>query len=458
MRPASLWLLLAAQAKAHERRNEPTAVRKMPADQGAKFHHEYCAFDDSHQEMPQGIFASEPIPNTPPPPAALAARSTHDTDDARRLWANSSAELAVRAPFGVLLGSYEQQMEEEKNWNILRRAASALSHLNQRQWACPSGTTSCAAIGFPHSCCGRDEMCMAVDDTGLGPVGCCPAGATCSGGISGCAGGSTACDSQVGGGCCIPGWVCQGVGCVQPAPSPPPAPTTLTTTSTSIISAPQGTPSTILVTVIITITPSSTSTPHPITSTITHTTTASPSHSASSSESQEPSSSSGEAGAPWRPTSSAAQPTNPAYCPTGFYPCLARAGGGCCQTGRDCATASCPAPGPMTTIVGGNGNGVTVVVPVPEGGQETQGACANGWFLCDGRDGNGDGNGESDRGCCPQGYECGTASCFARPTEKGVPSASVAKGMPGNSGGGMVRVRVGGVIGMGIVMGLGLAL
>lgn len=218
MRPASLWLLLAAQAKAHERRNEPTAVRKMPADQGAKFHHEYCAFEDSPHQMPQGVSHGIFAPDTPPPPAALAARSTHDTDDARRLWANSSAELSVRAPFGVLFGSDEQQTEDrekrdQEKWNILRRAASALSQLNQRQWACPRGTTSCAAIGFPHSCCGQDETCMAVDDTGLGPVGCCPAGATCSGGISGCAGGSTACDSEVGGGCCIPGWVCQGVGC-----------------------------------------------------------------------------------------------------------------------------------------------------------------------------------------------------------------------------------------------------
>ena len=54
---------------------------------------------------------------------------------------------------------------------------------------------------------------MVVQDTGLGPVGCCPKGTSCSGGVSGCTDGSTGCASDIGGGCCIPGFVCQGVGC-----------------------------------------------------------------------------------------------------------------------------------------------------------------------------------------------------------------------------------------------------
>jgi hypothetical protein len=227
--PLSLWLLLTAQIEALERAQAesqtqkqplPTAIRKMPPDQGAKFHHEYCAFPEhaalrsvSHQLHP-----------------AIAARSAYETEDARRIWVNASAELPLRPPFAVLSGP-EQPDEESRpspGWDLFRRAASALAFLEKRQWACPSGTSSCSSIGYPNSCCGESETCMEVPDTGLGPVGCCPSGATCGGGISGCADGSTACGSEIGGGCCIPGFVCQGVGCkstpalLTPSSSQPP--------------------------------------------------------------------------------------------------------------------------------------------------------------------------------------------------------------------------------------------
>ncbi|KAJ5436886.1 Mitochondrial carrier protein [Penicillium cf. griseofulvum] len=47
-------------------------------------------------------------------------------------------------------------------------------------------------------------------------------------------------------------------------------------------------------------------------------------------------------------------------CPTGFYACSAVYHGGCCRTGRDCDTTSCPIT-PSTTIIS---NGVTIVAPV----------------------------------------------------------------------------------------------
>ncbi|KAH6845040.1 hypothetical protein B0I37DRAFT_446981 [Chaetomium sp. MPI-CAGE-AT-0009] len=415
--PLSLWLLMTAQIEAREqaqvdsRQPQPTAIRKMPADQGAKFHHEYCAFGD-HQTF---------APASHKPHAAIAARGAQDEDDARRIWANASAELLPRPPFALLSDS-ESQEESILAGGLFRRAALALASLQKRQWACPGGTSSCSSIGFPNSCCGEGEKCMEVPDTGLGPVGCCPAGATCGGGITECADGSTPCGSSIGGGCCIPGFVCQGVGCIRTPPNPPPPPpplTTLTRTSTSIIPGPD--PSTTIVTVIITITPS-TSAPA-ITSTVTQTATAKPPP--SSSPSQTTTTNNG-AGAPFRPTSSPGPTNTNTYCPTGFYACLARAGGGCCQTGRDCATASCPPPaGGLTTVV--NGHGVTVVVPAAGAPPEatTPGACASGWFLC-GRDAG------PVAGCCPRGYACGTASCVTEVTG-GV--ASVAKGMPGNGDG-----------------------
>ncbi|KAK4104249.1 hypothetical protein N658DRAFT_484252 [Parathielavia hyrcaniae] len=215
--PLSLWLLLTAQIDALEQAQVepgtdqhrlPTAIRKMPPDQGAKFHHEYCAFSDHHTA------ALSPPSHALHP--AIAARSPYETDDARRTWANTSAELPLRPPFAVLSGPEEEEDDDESTsspgWDLFRRAASALAFLERRQWACPSGTRNCSSIGYPNSCCGESETCMEVPDTGLGPVGCCPSGATCGGGISGCADGSTACGSEIGGGCCIPGFVCQGVG------------------------------------------------------------------------------------------------------------------------------------------------------------------------------------------------------------------------------------------------------
>ncbi|KAK4241601.1 hypothetical protein C8A03DRAFT_12108 [Achaetomium macrosporum] len=396
----------------------------MPPDQGAKFHHEYCAFPEHEHAAFAPASSHKPV-------AAIAARSALESEDALRLAGNASAELPLRPPFALLSGP-EFEDEDQRirppppAWDLFRRAASALASLQKRQWACPSGTSSCASIGYPNSCCRADETCVEVPDTGLGPVGCCPAGAACGGGISGCPDGSTTCGSEVGGGCCIPGFVCAGVGCkFLGISSQPPSLTTLTTTSTSIIPLP--TPSTVLVTVTITLTPSAPSVPPAVTSTITH--TVSPSSSGSGSG----------PGAPFRPTSAPVTNTN-TFCPTGFYPCLATAGAGCCQTGRDCAVSSCP-PFSSETVV--QSNGVTVVAPAgatgPSESSSGSASCASGWFLCNGQ---GDGEGE---GCCPSGYTCGTASCFA--TQAGVTgaTASVAKGLPGmgTNGGTNGRVRAG---------------
>jgi hypothetical protein len=225
--PLSLWLLLTAQIEARaqaqaepqiQQQPLPTAIRKMPPDQGAKFHHEYCAFPD----------LAAHAPTRRRPLAAIAARSAHEADDSLRLAANASAELPLRPPFAVLSGAEEEQHHQEQRippapgWDLFRRAASALALLEKRQWSCPTGTKSCDAVGYPNSCCQEGETCVEVPDTGLGPVGCCPKGATCGGGVSSCGGGSTPCGSEIGGGCCIPGFVCGGVGCkFHPPPNHP---------------------------------------------------------------------------------------------------------------------------------------------------------------------------------------------------------------------------------------------
>lgn len=58
----------------------------------------------------------------------------------------------------------------------------------------------------------------------------------------------------------------------------------------------------------------------------------------------------------------------------------------------------------MTTLIS---DGATVVVPatdVPT--DDATSTCAGGWFLC-GKDAG------PVAGCCPSGYDCGTASCFS---------------------------------------------
>lgn len=220
--PLSLWLLIAAQIEARTASSPssqhvlPTAVRKMPPDQGEKFYHSYCAFPDHDDFAP----AQERLAIG----AAVAARSMFDEEDARRrrasraLNASAEVEVAYRPPFAVAFDEqstipHGDEGERGMGLRLFRRAAEALALLQRRQWACPSGTSSCEAIGYPNSCCPTGEACVEVQDTGLGPVGCCPAGTSCAGGVSGCSDGSTSCGSDIGGGCCISGFVCQGVGC-----------------------------------------------------------------------------------------------------------------------------------------------------------------------------------------------------------------------------------------------------
>jgi hypothetical protein len=83
-----------------------------------------------------------------------------------------------------------------------------------RDFKCPDGTNACTSLGEPNSCCGTSDICINVPDTGFGSVGCCPQGQTCAGSIS-CetSKGYTSCPGSENGGCCLPGYTCNGVGC-----------------------------------------------------------------------------------------------------------------------------------------------------------------------------------------------------------------------------------------------------
>lgn len=97
-------------------------------------------------------------------------------------------------------------------------------------------------------------------------------------------------------------------------------------------------------------------------------------------------------------------------CPAGFYACLAVYHGGCCRTGRNCDTTSCPQI--SSTTVESNAHG-TIVAPVDasstDGGSSSD-QCAGGWFGCDA---------DMGGGCCPTGFACGSQSCTATATGGG---------------------------------------
>ncbi|KAL8305043.1 hypothetical protein RB600_008091 [Gaeumannomyces tritici] len=412
--PVPLLLLVdAAVAAAAEQQQDsqplPTAIRKMAPDQGEKFFPHYVAFPylPSEDNAQRPFVAADGAPPNLVGRArpALLGRDAGEAADgptdknraaaaAAAAAAQSPAEPRFRPAFAAhldyrarLSGGQGGEGETEAE-RLFRRAARALARLERRQWGCPAGTKSCTTINQPNACCRDGETCYTITDTGLGSVGCCANGSTCGGTLNNCAPGDTACPSDLGGGCCIAGFSCQGIGCVrlsttsrtQPptttptpsstAPPPPPPPTTSSATSSAASS--------------------SSTTPQP---------TATPSTTARTTGTD-------SGNLPVRPTATESDGFPPGYCPTGFYPCVARAGGGCCQTGRDCATASCPPPPSSTTVVDAAGATVVVPLPVPAGAGAGRGVptCAGGWFLCPDSAG-------PQAGCCPSSYACGPASC-----------------------------------------------
>ena len=95
----------------------------------------------------------------------------------------------------------------------VRSPREALAVLEKRIFQCPTNTFDCSSIGRPNSCCAQGEVCNIIQDTGLGDVACCPANAQCSGNLLNCDLGFTKCSDNLGGGCCIPQYVCIDIGC-----------------------------------------------------------------------------------------------------------------------------------------------------------------------------------------------------------------------------------------------------
>jgi progranulin len=372
----------------------PVGVMKMSADEGEKFYMEYWQFEG---ELEQSWLSR------------IESLRARDEKEEVRLLANGSVAVSFRPPFALHTeeGSDPLSLEDLRARKAIegRNNLAVLAMLEKRGFVCPTGTADCSGINYPNSCCPTSETCFAIQDTGLGPVGCCPNGSTCGGTISGCNSPNTACDDSLGGGCCIPNYVCAGVGCKPSSRNFEDQ----TLTFLGVINQ------TLIVTTVITrtftVSESSSGTTTQTTTVVSTLTSSTISTTTTSSPSSTTSSSGTVTGLPpVRPnsattsTTTAIQLTGSAtLCPTGFYACSAYYAGGCCRTGRNCDTTSCPATS-STTIIS---SGVTIVVPVGPAAtvNSPTGNCATGWTTCAATIG---GN------CCPSGWQCGTASCSSQ--------------------------------------------
>lgn len=399
----------------------PIGLRKMSDDPGEKFFFDYWTWEDGDQ---CGNLAS---------------------------WTNQSYSIFM-APVG--LHAESGSVNTSLIARFFERSLTERSTLNKRDYRCPTNTFACTSISRPDSCCENGSTCEIITDTGLGDVGCCQKGEKCAGQLTSCASGYTPCPKQSGGGCCIPGYACHDIGCVStattvvlttPTTSPTPVPDyTATVTSTIVVSVfPSGSTSTVTPTSsptsaaettpvhtsalpLVTTTVYITVTVHPTTTRRPNILTCSPgsrSCPASLGGGCCPTGSDCGSGvcppktstATFRPpvrgtTASTATTTlhssgSGPGCPTGFYACSAYYGGGCCRTGRDCQSTSCPAQASTTLI---STNGVTIVAPAVSGVSKNThlltGSCANGWSACAATHGG---------GCCPSGYVCGV-SCTGK--------------------------------------------
>lgn len=181
MLPASLLALL-SQATAAQL--SPTAIRKIAPDPGQKIFPEHLAF----APLPRVSFGEE-------------------ADEEEDFWPDSNA--TARFYSRAYAPHYDADGGEG---NVLRRAAEALALLRKRA-SCPAGMNGCDSAGAPDKCCEAGTYCAKVQDESVGHIACCPQGDTCGGGVGKCPSDAVSCPASLGGGCCIPGYVCEGIGC-----------------------------------------------------------------------------------------------------------------------------------------------------------------------------------------------------------------------------------------------------
>lgn len=188
--------------------HQPAGVRKMSDDEGEMFFMEYWQFEHEDDDRSMDDRRDQVLKRGIP---SLRIPGAHGTDGVDEHWANASIPHKLLPPFPL---HYDKQdkINPHIGWSPLSPRALFPSHA-KRDFQCPTGTSACTSINRPNSCCATGETCQIITNTGLGDVGCCGQGLTCSGAVSNCSPGNTPCPSAQGGGCCIPGFACVDVGC-----------------------------------------------------------------------------------------------------------------------------------------------------------------------------------------------------------------------------------------------------
>ncbi|KAH0544697.1 hypothetical protein FGG08_001202 [Glutinoglossum americanum] len=196
-----------AQPQTQTQSRTPVGVKKMSGDEGEKFYLGYWVFDGMGDEEPS---VQSPLENT----RILRPRGEDDEE----LYA--SASIPHNPPF-LLHAPHHNEENQSPLHHPRSPASAALLALQNRAFKCPGGTADCSSIGRPNTCCANGEVCQIIPNTGLGDVGCCPVGKGCSGDLKNCDLGFTKCSDDLGGGCCIPDYVCVSIGSPSsPAPHP----------------------------------------------------------------------------------------------------------------------------------------------------------------------------------------------------------------------------------------------
>ncbi|KAK0938212.1 hypothetical protein LTR29_010203 [Friedmanniomyces endolithicus] len=340
-------------------RQAPAGVRKMSDDEGEKFFFHYWDLGDdlAHPNASDTLF---------PALRPLAAHSN-----------NSRTPIAL---FG--------------------RSIFA------RDFQCPANTLSCSAAGNADLCCPTGQDCAVVSGT----ICCCPPGETCTNSCAACntAAGYTSCPN---GGCCVPGAVCAGTGCVFYGTAT--TVITLSTTSaspvfsstTTIEPAPYTTQQPPIV--VTTVQPSVVVSGYTTTVTVTEsasggvTTIVSPTTVIIAPAATITSDTS---------LSAASQPSS--ICNIGLLSCPATLGGGCCPSGQACeANNLCGTATTSSNIAGGAPILPTSVstslvsvsaASVASSGTTADASCPTGFYQC---------SAYYMGGCCRVGRNCDTTSC-----------------------------------------------
>lgn len=181
---------------------KPVGLHKMSSDAGEMFFPEYWRFDDDKMK---DLATVERAP--------ISSRSRH-SENRHPLgdWGKNATLLnTLQAPF--MIHSIPQTGTRSIIRGIPQIRRALFSILNSRDFRCPDNTYSCTSINRANSCCPAGESCQLIAQSSLGDVGCCAEGQTCSQELSGCQDGYTSCPGSSGGGCCIPGYQCVGIGC-----------------------------------------------------------------------------------------------------------------------------------------------------------------------------------------------------------------------------------------------------